>query len=381
MTRAGSVAVNVAVTDVGEGSYGVKVIGGNSTGLTCGEWTTSVTLGGVVVKTFTTIVSPAAASPAHSYIIGGAASADGTPFGAVGSVTVQLMDAFGCAAAGTADAGALHAAFKGPHDAPTGIESLGAGRYHVSFLPESPGTYNLAVTLHGTPIMDPPRCVGVSVGAGAELPASTSAGVGVAPAKAGDFDLSGAGGLAVEAWINPRTMPTQKASVVYKGGPARSGDSIKGYQITYDTNYVFTASVYVGRAEVRSVTSSAKSAGYDVNTWLHVGLLYDGSTVTLTFNGVVAASSETFATSKSAENPYPADADFTVGFGVDGSVDEVKLWDGSKGPLPTPATLAARLYCPPFKLSGLPGLAAYVPFSETSNTTSLVFSAACTPAL
>jgi len=63
---------------------------------------------------------------------------------------------------------------------------------------------------------------------------------------------------------------------------------------------------------------------------LHVGLIYDGATVTLTFNGAVAAASETFADVKPAENPYPADADFTVGFNVVGAVDEVKLWDGSK---------------------------------------------------
>jgi hypothetical protein len=49
----------------------------------------------------------------------------------------------------------------------------------------------------------------------------------------------------------------------------------------------------------------------------------------------------------------------------------------SQGPLPTPASFAARLYCPPFKFSA--GLAAYIPFSETEGATSLVLSAECTP--
>jgi hypothetical protein len=75
-------------------------------------------------------------------------------------------------------------------------------------------------------IKDVAECVTVSVGAGADFP-SAGAGVGVSPAVAGAYDLSGAGGMAVEAWLKPQELPTDKASVVYKGGPARSGDSIK----------------------------------------------------------------------------------------------------------------------------------------------------------
>jgi hypothetical protein len=215
-------------------------------------------------------------------------------------------------------------------------------------------------------------------------PAALQSGVKVSP-PAGltrAFELTAKGGLAVEAWVKPRSMPTVKASVVYKGGPARSGDGIKGYQITYDTNYVVTASVYIGRSKVRAAVASAKSKGYDVGGWLHLGLIYDGETVTLTFNGAIAATSAADGDgAKAAENPYAADADFTVGFGVDGSVDEVRLWDGGAGALPTPASLAARMYCPPFKLSNLPALAAYVPFSERAGSASPVFSAACTPAV
>ena len=403
LSRAASGSVAAAsvpanVTDLGDGSYGVSVAAGNATGLTCGEWTTSVTLGGVAVKTFTTVISPDAASPAHSYIEGGAEAVEGSPFAAVGSVTVQLMDAYGCPAAGDADADALGARFEGPHRAAVNVEPLGGGRYKISFLPESPGTYNLAVTLAGKTIRDAARCVTVSAGAGA-LFTSSSGGVKVSPPVGTHaYDLTDAGGLAVEAWVKPSAMPTQKASVVYKGGPARSGDNIKGYQISYDVNYVVTASVYVGRSEVRAAVASAKSAGHDVDGWLHLGLIYDGAVVTLTFNGVVAASSvsaadvaagTTLPPVKSAENPYPADADVTVGFGVDGVVDEVRLWDGGAGDLPTPASIAARRYCTPFKLASLPGtgagLAAYVAFSERPGAgagavDSPVFSAACTPA-
>jgi hypothetical protein len=380
--RVGNASVAANVIDMGDGNYAVSVLGGVASGLACGVWSTSVTLGGVAMKTFNTVISPAAASPIHSYIEGGASAADGSPFAAVGFVIVQLMDAFGCAAAGVQDATALSAVLEGPHSATTGVEALGAGRYRVTFLPESPGTYRLAVTLLGEPIKNAAQCVTISVGAGADFVLG-SAGVKLSPpaSRLKAFELTAAAGMAVEAWIKPRTMPTQKASVVYKGGPARSGDAIKGFQITYDANYVVTVSVYVGRSESRAATASAANRGYAPGQWLHLGLLYDGVVVTLTFDGIVVATSGGDPTSAAAMNPYPTDADVTVGSGVDGAVDEVRLWDGGLGPLPTPASIAARLYCPPFKLSGLSALAAYVPFSERAGAgiDSPVFSAACTP--
>ena len=384
LSRDGAQPVEANVTDLHDGSYAVSVLPGNATGLPCGIWTTAVTLGNQSVMTFATTIAPGPASPEHSYIEGGAGVVDGAPFGAVSAVVVQLMDAHGCAAA-AADDHRLAATFEGPHAAPTEVAPLGNGRYRVSFLPESPGTYRLAVTLGGFPIKDAARCVTVSAGAGAAF-SSSSGGLGAKlsppPSTPDAFELTSEDGLAVEAWVKPSSMPTQKASVVYKGGPARAGDHIKGYLIEYDANYVVTASVYVGRSEVRGATASAKSKGYDVGEWLHVGLIYDGANVTLTFDGVVAATSTHAGaiSKKPAQNPYPSDDDVTIGFGVDGVVDEVRLWDGGAGPLPTPASFAARMYCPPFKLSGLPGLAAYVPFSETTGSVSPAFSAACAPA-
>jgi hypothetical protein len=98
---------------MGYGSYSVKVIGGASTGLMCGKWSTAITIGGVAVKKFATVISPAAAAAAYSYIEGGAQSAAGTLFGAVGSVVLQLMDSFGCTAAGASDAADISATFTG----------------------------------------------------------------------------------------------------------------------------------------------------------------------------------------------------------------------------------------------------------------------------
>jgi hypothetical protein len=40
----------------------------------------------------------------------------------------------------------------GPHAAPTAVAALGDGRYRISFLPESPGTYILDIKLGGKPI-------------------------------------------------------------------------------------------------------------------------------------------------------------------------------------------------------------------------------------
>ena len=90
------------------------------------------------------------------------------------------------------------------------------------------GTYHLAVTLGGDPIATPPACIEVSHGGSAEL-AAGGQGVAVSPPATApaSFQLQGAGGLALEAWVKPRSLPATKASVVFKVGRCRFDSPIR----------------------------------------------------------------------------------------------------------------------------------------------------------
>jgi fibronectin type 3 domain-containing protein len=127
-------------------------------------------------------------------------------------------------------------------------------------------------------------------------------------------------GMTLEAWVNPTTSPNGWRDIVYKG----------------NDNYYLEGSTTTGSRPAGGGTfggSNANAFGASpltTNVWTHMAVTYDGSTIRLYVNGVLAGSQAKTGTITTSSNPLQIGGDNFFGNQYfNGSIDEVRVYSGA----------------------------------------------------
>jgi chitodextrinase len=124
-------------------------------------------------------------------------------------------------------------------------------------------------------------------------------------------------GMTLEAWVNPTASPSAWRDVVYKG----------------NDNYYLEASstngTPAGGGTFGGAGANAFGAGpLPVNTWTHLALTYDGSTLRMYVNGAQVGTQPQTGAISTSTNPLQLGGDVFYGQGFDGKIDEVRVYNG-----------------------------------------------------
>lgn len=124
--------------------------------------------------------------------------------------------------------------------------------------------------------------------------------------------------LTLEAWVNPSSAPTGWQDVIYK--PL--------------DNYFLEASSTNGNKPGTGVllTSNAEPLAYGsaqlaANTWTHLAMTYDGTTLKIYVNGALVTSTAQSGTITASTNPLQIGGDSTYGQYFKGLIDEVRVYN------------------------------------------------------
>jgi chitodextrinase len=123
-------------------------------------------------------------------------------------------------------------------------------------------------------------------------------------------------GVTLEAWVNPSTVSTAWRDIVYKGND--------NYFLESTTNTGAPgAGVTIG--SVDAVTRG--TTPLTVNSWSHLALTYDGSTLRLYVNGVQVSSLSQPGAIAASTNPLQIGGDSTFAQFFTGTIDEVRVYN------------------------------------------------------
>jgi hypothetical protein len=120
-------------------------------------------------------------------------------------------------------------------------------------------------------------------------------------------------GMTLEAWVNPQTVSNAWRDVIYKGN-----DNYY-LEATSDQNIVPAAGGTFGNA----FGSSALTA----NTWTHLAVTYDRSTIRLYVNGTQVGTSAATASIATSTNALQIGGDAIYGQYFHGVIDEVRIYN------------------------------------------------------
>jgi hypothetical protein len=139
----------------------------------------------------------------------------------------------------------------------------------------------------------------------------------VAVPEASQLDTTSA--VTLEAWVYPTSAGTDWQNVILKGGPNTA--------LSYILNAVgmpnVAPSFYINVAPAGVFSPSA----LPVNTWTHLCGTYDGSTMKIYRNGVLAGSiAQTGAISASSDGLYIGGNPY-YGHNFNGLIDEVRIYN------------------------------------------------------
>ena len=124
-------------------------------------------------------------------------------------------------------------------------------------------------------------------------------------------------GMTLEAWVNPTRIASVWQDVIYKG------NDVYYLEATTPTSSRPGGAVKLGSSTASDYAPSALSAG----SWTHLALTYDGTTVKLYLNGVLASSKAQSGSITSSTYPLQIGGDSIYGEYFSGSVDEVRVYN------------------------------------------------------
>jgi fibronectin type 3 domain-containing protein len=133
--------------------------------------------------------------------------------------------------------------------------------------------------------------------------------------EAASLDLTT--GMTLEAWVNPSASNNNWEDVVYKG----------------NDDYFLSATSYPNGADAAGGTFggadvyTADSSALPLNTWTHIAETYDGQTVRLYVNGVLASSLAQTGNIQTSTNPLQIGGDSIYGQFFKGTIDEVRVYN------------------------------------------------------
>ncbi len=125
-------------------------------------------------------------------------------------------------------------------------------------------------------------------------------------------------GMTLEAWVNPATLPHAARDVIYKGN---------------DTYYLEASSSKKSRSPAggaiirRNVVESSPTSTLTPNTFTHLAVTYDGTTLRLFLNGVQVAAKVARGNIATSERPLEIGSDSIYGQYFDGTIDEVRVYN------------------------------------------------------
>jgi hypothetical protein len=124
--------------------------------------------------------------------------------------------------------------------------------------------------------------------------------------------------VTLEAWVNPSVAPTGWQDVIYKA---------------VDNYYLEAASLNANKPGAGVLlTSSAEPLAYGsaqlaASTWTHLAMTYDGTTLKMYMNGVLATSTAQTGTITTSTNALQIGGDTTYGQYFKGLIDEVRVYN------------------------------------------------------
>ena len=124
-------------------------------------------------------------------------------------------------------------------------------------------------------------------------------------------------GMTLEAWVNPSKIASVWQDVIYKGN-----DNYY-LEATSPSSGMPGGAVKLASATASSYASSVLTA----NTWTHLALTYDGSTVKLYVGGVLVSSKAQSGSTTTSANPLQIGGDSIYGEYFNGTIDEVRVYN------------------------------------------------------
>jgi hypothetical protein len=125
-------------------------------------------------------------------------------------------------------------------------------------------------------------------------------------------------GVTLEAWVNPSSAPAGWQDVIYKA---------------LDNYYLEAGSTNSNKPGAGVLlTSSAEPLAYGTaqlaaSTWTHMAMTYDGTTIKMYVNGVLASSTVQSGTITTSTNALQIGGDTTYGQYFKGLIDEVRVYN------------------------------------------------------
>jgi glucose/arabinose dehydrogenase len=149
---------------------------------------------------------------------------------------------------------------------------------------------------------------------------------------ANDFDFTN--GMTLEAWVNP-VSPGNWSSVIFKEQP---GGMLYSLYSNNGTNHP-VGQLFLNNAE----QNAPGSAAVPLNTWTHLASTYDGSTLKLYVNGVLAGSKAVTGSLAATTNPLRIGGNTIWSEWFSGQIDEVRLYKRALTPGEIQADMATPL--------------------------------------
>ena len=135
-------------------------------------------------------------------------------------------------------------------------------------------------------------------------------------ADAASLDLTG--GMTLEAWVNPTTVNGLWRDVVYKGNDVYYMSGTSGY----GNGRPVGGGIFAGSQQEISAPSNLA-----LNTWTHLAVTYNGTTLRLYRNGVQVASKAQTGNLQTSTHPLQIGGDAIYGQYLAGRIDEVRVYN------------------------------------------------------
>lgn len=342
MTK-GTFSGEATVVDSGDGNYHVYYNRETLDG--CGDYASVLTRGTDTVAAYNVAIMPLPADEAQTYVVPPpAARGVNTPH----QLVIQTVDANGCSGNYTDDVFEVNI---------TGAEELQAtvvpgpelGQYTAYWIPRSPGTYHVTVTMLSGPsgsavVKDGYLCVEVGMGsvftfAGDDSLLIDESTISDGPAGLTALDLA-IPEFTIATWVQFTSLSAD-AYLAFKGDTSQVGNQFfKGYYLKYDVTLgTFAVELYGGDARFRRFNMSEIANTVQTGAWMHVAVSYDGTTFKGYLNGALVSQQSFGSALAPAPNYYYHP--LMLGFGLVGSMDDFAIWST----LRTEEDLAAEVGC------------------------------------
>ena len=131
-----------------------------------------------------------------------------------------------------------------------------------------------------------------------------------------------AAGMTLEAWVYPQAVSSAWRDVIYKGN-----DNYYLEATSATSSRPAGGGTFAGGSGTTDVYGTAALA---VNTWTHLAVTYNGATLSLYVNGVLASSQARTGNIATSTNPLSIGGDSIYGQYFQGRIDDVRVYNTAR---------------------------------------------------